>query len=144
MGIGLPTADQVKAASRHVGTAVASVLGTLAMLKIVSAGDASALQASFDQISHGAAEFLAGVTALSVAASGAYAAISANPLWQLLRGSKAVSADPKLAASVPESTQKEMVKAADALPTTVAVVSTLAPDIPSPTVVSPDQATIKP
>ena len=49
----------------------------------------------------------------------------------------------KLAASVPESTQKEMVKATDALPTTAAVVSTLAPDIPSPTVVTPEQAVIK-
>jgi len=122
---------------------VMTVVGTMATLKIISGGDAAALQSSLDQISHGAAELLAGVTALSVAVSGAYAAISANPLWQLLRGSKAVSADPKLAASVPESTQKEMVKATDALPTTAAVVSTLAPDIPSPTVVAPEQAVIK-
>jgi len=143
MSIGLPTADQVKAASRHGVTMVMTVVGTMATLKIISGGDAAALQSSLDQISHGAAELLAGVTALSVAVSGAYAAISANPLWQLLRGSKAVSADPKLAASVPESTQKEMVKATDALPTTAAVVSTLAPDIPSPTVVAPEQAVIK-
>jgi hypothetical protein len=143
MAFSLPTADQVKAASRHAGTAVASVLGTLAALKIISAGDLSSLQASFDQISHGVAEFVSGVTALCVAATTVYAAISANPLWQLLRGSKAVSADPKLAASIPEATQKEMVKATDALPTTTAVVSSLAPDIPSPTVVTPEQATIK-
>lgn len=138
----LPTADQVKAASRHVATAVASVIGTLAALKIISAGDASSLQTSFDQISHGFAELLSGITALCVALSAAYAAISASPLWQLLRGSKAVSGDPKLAASVPESTQREMVKATDALPTTTAVVTALANDIPSPTVVTPEQAII--
>lgn len=140
----LPTADQVKAFSRHMGTAVASVIGTLAALKIISSGDASSLQASFDQISHGVAEIVSGLTAVAVTVSGIYAAISASPLWQLLRGSKAVSSDPVLAASIPESTQKEMVKATDALPTTQAVVSTLAADIPSPTVVTPEQATIKP
>jgi hypothetical protein len=143
MAIGLPTADQVKAYGRHVGTAVASVIGTLAAVKVISGGDAASLQASLDQISHGVAEIVTAVSAIVVTVSGAYAAISANPLWQLLRGSRAVSADPKLAASVPESTQKEMVKATDALPTTAAVVSTLAPDIPSPTVVTPEQAVIK-
>jgi hypothetical protein len=137
------TGDQVKAYGRHVGTAAASVIGTLAAVKVISGGDAASLQASLDQISHGVAEIVTAVSAIAITVSGAYAAISANPLFQLLRGSRAVSADPKLAAQVPEATQKEMVKATDALPTTTAVVSTLADDIPSSTVVTPDQAVIK-
>lgn len=143
MVLSLPTADQVKAYSRHIGTSAASVIGTLAALKLMSGGDAASLQSSLDQISHGFAEVVTGVSAILVTVSGIYAAISASPLWQLLRGSKAVSADPKLAASIPESTQKEMVRATDALPTTTAVVSTLAADIPSPTVVTPAQAVIQ-
>lgn len=138
------TGDQVKAFGRHVGTAAASIIGTLAALKVISGGDASNLQGSLDQIGHALAELITAVSAIAVTVSGAYAAISASPLWQLLRGSKAVSASPALAAQVPIATQKEMVKATDALPTTSAVVSTLADDIQSASVVTPDQATIKP
>lgn len=129
----LPTADQVKAFGRHVGTSVASIIGTLAAVKVLSGGDAASLQTSLNQISHGVAEILTAASAIAVTVSGVYASISASPLWQLLRGSKAVSADPKLAASVPVSTQKEMVKATDALPSTVAVVTTpeIANSIPS-------------
>jgi len=140
----LPTADQVKAFSRHVGTSAASIIGTLAAVKVISGGDAASLQTSLDQIGHGFAEIVTAVSAIAVTVSGAYAAISASPLWQLLRGSKAVSADPILASKVPESTQKEMVKATDALPTTVTVVSTLAKDVPSPSVQSPDDVKVVP
>lgn len=134
----LPTKDQLNAAGRHVGTAVASIIGTLAAVKIISGGDAASLQTSLDQIGHGAAEVLAGITALSVAVSGAYAAISANPLWQLLRGSKAVSASPSLAASVPLETKQAMVSATDALPgvQNVIAVPEIADAVPSNSVQS--------
>lgn len=88
------TYDQVKAGGRHVLTSAASIIGTLAAVKIISGGDAASLQASLDHISHGVAEIAAGVTTIVTITSGVYAAISASPLWQLLRGSKAVAADP--------------------------------------------------
>lgn len=138
------TGDQVKAYSRHVFTAAASVIGTLAALKIVSGGDASTLQASLDQFSHGFAEMVAAVSTIAVTVSGAYAALSASPLWQLLRGAKAVSASPALAAQVPLETQKEVVKATDKLPTVATVVASpeVANAIPSASVQSIDDVNV--
>lgn len=140
----VPTQDQLKASGRHVLTMVAAVIGTLAALKVISAGDAANLQSSLDQISHGAAEFLTGVTALVVALSGAYAAISANPIWQLLRGAKAISADPTLAAQVPLETKQEMVKATDKLPGVDSVVASpeIANAVPSNTVQSSEDVKV--
>lgn len=132
------TLDQTKAAGRHVLTAAASIVGTLAAVKVISGGDASSLQTSLDQISHGAAEVLAGITTIATVASASYAAISASPLWQLLRGSKAVSASPSLAASVPLETKQAMVSATDALPgvQNVIAVPEIADAVPSNSVQS--------
>ena len=90
----LPTKDQVYAFGRHVGTALASIIGTLAAVKIISGGDAAQLQGAIDQIGHGTAEVITGISTLTVAITGLIAAFSASPLAQLFRGSKAVMADP--------------------------------------------------
>lgn len=90
----LPTRDQVFAFGRHVATAAAAAIGTLATLKIISGGDAQQLQSSIDQISHGTAEIVGGIASLTVAATSLLAAFSASPLSQLFNGSRAVMADP--------------------------------------------------
>lgn len=123
----LPTSDQINAALRHVATAVASIVGTLAAVKIISGGDAASLQASLDHITHGAAEILAGVTTLVTVASGAWAAISASPLGQLLRGSKAVAADPakmEQLKTMSVEQQAPLVKVTDKLPEVAGVGTT--------------------
>lgn len=90
----MPTRDQVFAFGRHVGTAVASIIGTLAAMKIISGGDAAQLQTAIDSIGHGTAEIITGTSTLVVAVTGLIAAFSASPLAQLFSGSKAVMADP--------------------------------------------------
>lgn len=90
----LPTKDQVYAFGRHVGTALAAIVGTLAAMKVISGGDAQQLQTAIDSISHGTAEVITGVSTLLVALSGLIAALSASPLAQLFNGSKAVMSDP--------------------------------------------------
>lgn len=82
----LPTQDQVNAALRHGGTIVASVVGTLVSIKLFSAGDATQLMASLNEISDGVAKVLGGLAALAAAATTIYASFSANPLVQLARG----------------------------------------------------------
>lgn len=96
----LPTSDQLFAFGRHVGTALASIIGTLAALRIISGGDAAQLQNSIDTISHGSAELITGLSTLAVAVTGLIAALSASPLSQLFRGSKSVLADPSQIASL--------------------------------------------
>lgn len=144
--VSLPTADQVKAASRHMGTAVASILGTLAALKIISGTDVSSLQSSFDQISHGVAETVTGLTALCVAATTLYSALSANPLLQFLKGSKAVAADPSIvkAANVSDADQVAVAKAAVQLPKLESIVAApeVANAVPSAAVQSTDDVTV--
>lgn len=88
------TTDQLKSAGRHVGSIAAGAVLGAASLKLISGGDASSLQASFDQIGHGLTEVFAGVAALAAAATTAYATISANPVVRLLRGLIEVKADP--------------------------------------------------
>lgn len=90
----LPTSDQLFAFGRHVGTALASIVGTLAALRIISGGDATQLQNSIDVIGHSSAELITGLSTLAVAVTGLVAAFSASPLSQLFRGSKSVLADP--------------------------------------------------
>lgn len=90
----LPTQGQVIAAGRHVATSVASVIGTLAAVKLLSGGDAASLQTSIDQFSHGVAEIFAAVSAIVVTVSGAYAALSANPIVQMLKGLLSIAKDP--------------------------------------------------
>jgi hypothetical protein len=146
MALSLPTADQVKAVSRHMGTAVASILGTLAALKIISGTDVSSLQSSFDQISHGVAETVTGLTALSVAATTLYSALSANPLLQFLKGSKAVAADPSLVqgTNVSDADQATVAKAAIQLPKVESIVAApeVANAVPSPAVQSTDDVKV--
>jgi hypothetical protein len=88
------TVDQLKSAGRHVGSIAAGAVLGAASLKLISGGDASSLQSSFDQIGHGLTEVFAGVAALAAAATTAYATISANPVVRLLRGLIEVKSDP--------------------------------------------------
>jgi hypothetical protein len=128
----LPTADQAKAAGRHVLTAGASIIGTLAALKVLSGGDATSLQNSLNQIGHGTAEILTAVTAISVTLSGVYSALSANPLWQLLRGSKAIAANPSLAVGVTVADQASVATAAQQMPEVQTIIASPAVAMLSP------------
>lgn len=95
-----PTKDQVFAFARHIGTSAATVIGTLAAMKVISGGDAQQMQGAIDSISHGTAEVVAGLSTLAVAATGLIAALSASPLVQLFKGAKAVMADPEKVADL--------------------------------------------
>lgn len=103
----MPTQAEVAAAGRHVATMAATAIGTLASVKLLSGGDAASLQASIDQISHGVAEIVAGVAAMSVAISAAYAALSANPMVQLLKGLLFVSKNPEKVEEVKQTASIE-------------------------------------
>lgn len=142
----LPTKDEVLAFSRHAGTSAASVVGTLAALKIISGGDASSLQSSIDQISHGVAEIVTGVSALGAAAMGIFAALSANPLWQLIKGSRAVAANPSIVqqGNISVADQASVAKAAIEMPKVESIVAApeVAAAVPSPLVQSSDQVKI--
>jgi hypothetical protein len=95
-----PTKDQVIAAARHVATAGASIVGTLAAMKVISGGDAENIQNAINTIGHGTAEIITGLATLSVAVSGLYSALAASPLAQLFKGSRAVMADPEKVAQL--------------------------------------------
>lgn len=73
---------------------------------------------------------------------GVIAWFKANPLSQILNGSKAISANPELAKKVPLTTQLEMAKATDSLPAVVGVVAKpeIANAAPSNTIVTPHDA----
>lgn len=117
----LPTQDQVFAFGRHIITAAASVIGTLATVKLVSGGDAQSLQTSLDHISHGFSEIVAAVAVMVTTVSGIYASLSANPVVQMLKGmlnlAKASPAQVKqIVADAPIEQKAAVVAAANAVP----------------------------
>lgn len=123
--MGLPTKDQVLAFARHVGTAGAAVVGTLAATKLISGGDAQQLQGAIDSISHGTAEIVAGISTLAVAVTGLLAAFSASPLAQLFKGSRNVMADPEKVAQLRSSSVEDKASLAavtDKMPEVASVV----------------------
>lgn len=88
------TTDQLFAFGRHARTMAATAVGTAVTFKLMSGGDAASLQAAFDQISHGVAEIVAGVSAVIVVGTAVISAASANPVVQLLKGLMTISQKP--------------------------------------------------
>lgn len=91
-----PTYSQVAAVGRHVLTAGATVVTTLAVLHVLSADDASKVNDAFSQIGSGIASLTAGITTLIGVGSGLYAAWTASPFSQI----KSVAAMPNVAGVV--------------------------------------------
>ncbi len=86
----------VPAGARSAAAALGGAAGAFAAMHLISGGDATHLQAAFDQISDGVTKIVAGVTALSTILL---------PLYATLRNSMAqkkddVLADPKATASI--------------------------------------------
>ncbi len=140
----VPTQDQVLAGGRHVVSYVAGGVTMFAALHIITAGDSQSAVAALNKIGSGFAEIVAGLATLSSVVAGAYAAISANPIFQLLRGSKSVAADPARVAQLQASSVADkapMVALTDKLPEVAGVATTptkagnaLADAVPSQTV----------
>ena len=101
-----PTPAQLSAFGRHVLTASASVVTTLAVLSILKPADAASATSAIDQISTGVKSIIAGATTLIGLGSGLYAALTASPLWQMLAVAKnpavqSIVTTPAVADSVP-------------------------------------------
>jgi len=133
----LPTQDQVVASGRHVITFLGGGVTMFAALHLITGGDATSAANALNQIGHGFSELVAGVGTLVGIGSGIFAALSANPLLQLLKGSKAVAADPTLAKDTTDAQQATVATAIEAMPKVQVVIA--APEVaaasPSPNVV---------
>jgi hypothetical protein len=139
-----PTQDQVLAAGRHVVSYAMGGVSMFAALHLITGGDAQSAANALNTIGHGFSEIVAGVATLATVATGAYAAFSANPLVQLLRGSKAVAADPAKQIQLQTATVDQkaaLVSVTDKLPEVAGVGTTstdagkaLADAVPSNTV----------
>jgi hypothetical protein len=79
----LPSGAQVAAFGRHVATFAAGGATLLATMNIVSAGDATTIAHSVDQISAGVAQIAAGVAPLVAIGSGLWAAWTASQRKQI-------------------------------------------------------------
>lgn len=134
----LPTQDQVLAAGRHVVTFAGGAVTMFASLHLITGGDATSAAAALNQIGHGFSEIIAGAGTLMSIVSLSFAALSANPLLQLLKGSKAVSADPGLAKDTTVAQQAVVATAAEAMPLvkTIEAAPEVARASPSPNVVA--------
>ena len=119
----LPTQDQVLASGRHVVTFAAGGVTTFAALHLITGGDADSAIKALNLIGHGFSEIIAGGGTLIAIGSGIFAALSANPLLQLLKGSKAVASDPSLAKDATVAQQAQVAIAIEAMPRVQAVIA---------------------
>lgn len=105
-----PTAAQVWAFGRHVGTAAASVVATLVVTNLITPEEAKTTTSAFDQISTGIKDIIAGITALIPLVTALYAALSASPLWQAISAAhlpkSTIDANPQIAASLTTAAAK--------------------------------------
>ena len=140
----LPTQDQVLASGRHVITFVSGGVTTFAALHLITGGDANSAVNALNQIGHGFAEIIAGGGTLIAIGSGVFAALSASPLLQLLKGSKAIAADPSLAKDATVAQQATIATATESLPKVQAVIASddVAKASPSPSVISANTAKV--
>jgi uncharacterized protein YaiL (DUF2058 family) len=88
----LPTKDETAAVGRHAIQITATLTGMLTVLHFMTPESAASLKAAVDQIGHGVAELLAGVSAVVSLSTGAYA------MWTASRASQiaAVAANPEV------------------------------------------------
>jgi hypothetical protein len=118
-----PTQDQVLASGRHVVTFASGGVTMFAALHLITGGDATSAANALNQIGHGFSEIVAGGGTLIAIGSGLFAAFSASPLLQLLKGAKAVSNDPSLAKGATVAQQATVATAIEALPNVQAVIA---------------------
>ena len=132
----LPTQDQVLASGRHVVTFASGGITMFAALHLITGGDANSAANALNQIGHGFSEIIAGGGTLLAIGSGLLAALSANPLIQLLKGAKAVSSDPSIAKNATVAEQATVATAIEAMPEVKVVVASdaVANASPSPSV----------
>ena len=81
----IPTQDAVLAAGRHVITFAGGGVTMFAALHLITGGDADSAAKALNQIGHGFSEIVAGGGTLLAIVSGTLAALSANPLLQLIK-----------------------------------------------------------
>lgn len=142
----LPTQDQILASVRHVITFAGGGITMFAALHLITGGDATSATNALNQIGHGLSELVAGVGTLIGIGSGVAAALSANPLIQLLKGAKAVTNDPSLAKDTTVAQQATVATAIEAMPQvqTVVAAPAVAQASPSPNVVSTTESKVVP
>lgn len=140
----LPTADQIKSATRSVSISVSSMVAGAAMFGLAGSGDPQKVVDAINSIGEGLASITTGVGALITIGMGIWGFISSNPLSQLFRSTKTIAADPVKIEELKVSTIADKAPLAlltDKLPevASVATVRTdagreLAAAVPSPTV----------
>ena len=92
--ISWPSGDQINSGLRHVYTSVASIVGTLAVVGVVTQGDATTISNAVHKIGECVSSIIAGVSALIPIVSAAYA------MWSTSQRSRMVAI-----AKSPEVTQ---------------------------------------
>lgn len=142
----MPTQGEVLAGGRHVVTYAAGGVSMFAALHLLTGGDAESAGKALNQIGSGFAEIVTGLGTLVAVVSGVFATLSANPLWQLISGSKAVQADPSLAKSVTVQDQTSVADAAQAMPQVQTVIAApeVAKSTSNPDVMSIDEVKVLP
>lgn len=142
----IPTQDQVLASGRHVVTFAGGAVTAFAALHLITGGDAQSAAEALNKIGHGFAEIVTGLGALVGIVSATFAALSANPLWQLIKGSRAVAANPMIArqGNISDADQASVAKAAIEMPKVENIVAApeVARAVPSPLVQSSDEVKI--
>lgn len=142
----MPNQTQILAFSRHIPSFAAGAIFYAATFGVVSSGDATTANHAITQISDGVKDIMAGVSALIPIGMGAWAAVKASPLVQMLMGAHALvsgAADPR---KMSPDDQKVVMEATEKLPKVAAVVTndkTIAATTASPNIVSTEQAVIK-
>lgn len=136
----IPTQDEVLAFGRHIVTFAGGGVTMFAALHLITGGDAESAANALNKIGSGFAEIVTGVGTLIAIASGVFASLSANPLVQFLKGSRAVAANPDIVkkAVVSDADQAVVAKAAVELPKVDRVVAApeVADQVPTPAVAS--------
>lgn len=136
----IPTQDEVLAFGRHIVTFAGGGVTMFAALHLITGGDAESAANALNKIGSGFAEIVTGVGTLIAIASGVFASLSANPLVQFLKGSRAVAANPDIVrqAAVSDADQAVVAKAAVELPKVDRVVAApeVADQVPTPAVAS--------
>lgn len=139
------TIDQVKGLSFDVAKIVMGGVSTLVAFKLLSSGDASAIQANLDAINKVVAEIGAIILTLGTVYTSFRTIWINSPLALMLRGSKAAAANPSTVQAASVAEQTVIVQATNELPKVNGIVA--APEISNSqalknitTIVSPSEA----
>lgn len=126
------TKDEVLAFARHIVSFITGGIAFAVALHAIEPTDAANATNAINQIGTSLSIIIGAVATLIATMSGVWASITASPLAQIFKASKAVQ-DPSVAVNT--EAQKNLINATASLPSVDKIVSPLADSIPATNVV---------